>query len=125
MRRVLILIILALVLIPAIIACTPAAAPGPVTTPIPTKTPEPTAIPEISNSSGQTSVQEPTTTTPQVIEPVQAIAAEELKVHFIDVGQGDSILIDLGQTEILIDGGGKSPGVVPYLRSYVDMKSKS
>jgi len=44
----------------------------------------------------------------------------ELKVHFIDVGQGDSILIDLEDTEILIDGGGKSPGVVAYLNDYVD-----
>jgi len=45
---------------------------------------------------------------------------EELKVHFIDVGQGDSILIDLGETEILIDGGDKSPSVVGYLRNFVD-----
>ena len=43
-----------------------------------------------------------------------------LKVHFIDVGQGDSILIDLGETEILIDGGGRSPGVVAYLNNYVE-----
>jgi len=45
---------------------------------------------------------------------------EELKVHFIDVGQGDSILVDLGDTEILIDGGDKSPGVVSYLDDYID-----
>ena len=45
---------------------------------------------------------------------------DEFKVHFIDVGQGDSILIDLGETEILIDGGGKSPGVVDYLNDYID-----
>jgi competence protein ComEC len=45
---------------------------------------------------------------------------EELKVHFIDVGQGDSILVDLGDTEILIDGGDKSPGVTAYLNKYVD-----
>ena len=43
----------------------------------------------------------------------------ELKVHFIDVGQGDSILVDLGEIEILIDGG-KSPGVNAYLSNYVD-----
>jgi beta-lactamase superfamily II metal-dependent hydrolase len=43
-----------------------------------------------------------------------------LKVHFIDVGQGDSILIDFGDTEMLIDGGDKSPGVVTYLSDYVD-----
>jgi competence protein ComEC len=44
----------------------------------------------------------------------------ELKIHYIDVGQGDSILLDLGTTEVLIDGGGKLPGVVPYLQQYVD-----
>jgi len=44
----------------------------------------------------------------------------ELRVHFIDVGQGDSILIDLEETEVLIDGGGKSPGVTAYLSNYVD-----
>jgi competence protein ComEC len=43
-----------------------------------------------------------------------------LKVHFIDVGQGDAILIDLNETEILIDGGDKSSGVVAYLNDYVD-----
>jgi beta-lactamase superfamily II metal-dependent hydrolase len=43
-----------------------------------------------------------------------------LTVHFIDVGQGDSILLDLGDTEVLIDGGDKSPGVVSYISHYVD-----
>jgi beta-lactamase superfamily II metal-dependent hydrolase len=55
-----------------------------------------------------------------VWSPLPPIGIEELKVHFIDVGQGDSILIDLGRTEILIDGGGRSSGVVSYLKSYVD-----
>ncbi len=44
----------------------------------------------------------------------------ELSVHFIDVGQGDSILVDLGETEILIDGGDKSSGIVEYLKDFVD-----
>jgi len=43
-----------------------------------------------------------------------------LTVHFIDVDQGDSILLDLGDTEVLIDGGEKSPGVVSYIDNYVD-----
>lgn len=43
-----------------------------------------------------------------------------LTVHFIDVGQGDAILLDLGDTEVLIDGGEKSPGVVSYIDDYVD-----
>jgi competence protein ComEC len=38
-----------------------------------------------------------------------------LKVHFIDVGQGDSILIDLGETEVLIDGGDVNTKAVDYL----------
>ena len=43
-----------------------------------------------------------------------------LEVHFIDVGQGDSILINLGDTEVLIDGGGRTPGVRTYLNDIVD-----
>jgi competence protein ComEC len=48
--------------------------------------------------------------------PVQG----EIAVHFIDVGQGDAILIDSGTTEILIDGGDKSSGIADYLDDYVD-----
>jgi competence protein ComEC len=58
------------------------------------------------------------TTPPPTPTPVPTQG--ELKVHFIDVGQGDSILIDLGETEVLIDGGEKSLGVVDYLKKYVD-----
>lgn len=45
-----------------------------------------------------------------------------LRVHFIDVGQGDAALIDLGQTEILIDGGPNQagPDLVTYLTPWVD-----
>ena len=43
-----------------------------------------------------------------------------LTVHFIDVGEGDFILLDIGDNEVLIDGGGKSPGVVRYIDDYVD-----
>lgn len=52
--------------------------------------------------------------------PTPTPTGAELKIHFIDVGQGDSILIDLAETEILIDGGGRSPGVVSYLSAHVD-----
>ena len=45
---------------------------------------------------------------------------EQLSIHFIDVRQGDSIFLDYGQTEILIDGGDRSPGLVSYISSYVD-----
>lgn len=47
-----------------------------------------------------------------------------LQVHFIDVGQGDATLIDIGAMEVLIDGGDNKAGktVVSYLRPYVDGK---
>jgi competence protein ComEC len=79
------------------------------------KQPAPTTIPPTTTS--------PTTTPPTTAAPLPStpvLTKGELKVHFIDVGQGDSILIDLGETEVLIDGGEKSPGVVPYLEGYVD-----
>lgn len=44
----------------------------------------------------------------------------ELEVHFINVGQGESVLVDLGETEVLIDGGGNSSDLVQYLHYYVD-----
>ena len=45
-------------------------------------------------------------------------AAATVKVHYINVGQGDSILIQTGNENILIDGGGKGKGdeVVAYLK---------
>ena len=48
------------------------------------------------------------------------VVTGKLQIHFIDVGQGDAILIDLGTTEVLIDAGEKSPGVTDYLKKYVD-----
>jgi competence protein ComEC len=62
----------------------------------------------------------PASPPPTPTSPAPTQTKGELKVHFIDVGQGDSILIDLGETEVLIDGGEKSPGVVSYLDKYVD-----
>ena len=43
----------------------------------------------------------------------------EISVHFIDVGQADSIFIDYGDVDILIDGGNNDDGelVVNYLKS--------
>ena len=45
---------------------------------------------------------------------------EQLEVRFIDVGQGDAILIDLNNIEILIDGGPESDECSTYLSGYVD-----
>ncbi|GAH68193.1 unnamed protein product, partial [marine sediment metagenome] len=41
----------------------------------------------------------------RVIAGLDASSAGELTIHFIDVGQGDAILIDHGTYEMLIDGG--------------------
>lgn len=53
---------------------------------------------------------------------VVTTGAPVLRVHFIDVGQGDATLIDYGEMEVLIDGGDNKAGatVVSYLSSYVD-----
>ena len=47
---------------------------------------------------------------------------EAMTIHFIDVGQGDSIFIDYAEFEILVDAGPKSAGstVVNYINPYVD-----
>lgn len=49
-------------------------------------------------------------------------AGEQIEIHFLDVGQGDAILIDDQDFEILIDGGVSAEGndVVKYLSQYVD-----
>jgi competence protein ComEC len=56
------------------------------------------------------------TTTPSIPTP----SGDNLTIHFIDVGQGDAILIDQGETEVLIDAGASTPGVSDYLAKYVD-----
>jgi beta-lactamase superfamily II metal-dependent hydrolase len=65
-------------------------------------------------AAGKSEVTEPSST------PLQTPIKSDLKVHFIDVGQGDSILVDLNDIEVLIDGGDRSPGVVEYLKKYVN-----
>lgn len=49
-------------------------------------------------------------------------AGNIMKIHFINVGQGDSIFVDYGDTEVLIDGGNNAYGdtVVNYIKPYVD-----
>jgi len=100
------------ILLLALVACTPAPEiTGPTTTipPAGTTTPLPT------EPAPQPQPQ------PSAPYPVQEPKPEgTLKIHFIDVGQGDAILIDLKDVEVLIDGGDRSPGVVPYLKNHVD-----
>ena len=71
-------------------------------------------------TGSETTTTLPTTTPPETTPTPTPTPTAELIIHFIEVGQGDAILIDLGETEILIDGGGKSPGVVAYLNDHVD-----
>ena len=74
----------------------------------PTGEPTPTVTPSLSIEPTETPIHKPT---PSIIG--------ELQVHFIDVGQGDAILCNLGETEVLIDGGGRSPGITDYLQNHI------
>jgi len=49
-----------------------------------------------------------------------ALANENLTAHFIDVGQGDSILLQFNEKNVLIDGGTQEmgPRVETYLRNH-------
>ncbi|MFC2022581.1 ComEC/Rec2 family competence protein [Chloroflexota bacterium] len=80
----------------------------------------PTASSSIPSTTPQPSSAHSSTPTPTSGTAPTAAPAAELRVHFIDVGQGDAILIDLYDTEILIDAGDRSPGVIAYLSRYVD-----
>jgi competence protein ComEC len=57
--------------------------------------------------------------------PSPETLASVLEVHFIDVGQGDAILLVLGEYAALIDGGDRGSGVVAYLQrqgiTYLDL----
>lgn len=52
---------------------------------------------------------------------VEGTAKEDLTVHFINVGQGDSILIDKGDFEILVDAGPRASAntVTNYIKPFV------
>ena len=104
-------ILAAISLLVGLMGCgAPAQAPG--GTQAPTPVPSPTTPPAPSITPTPTPAVSPT--------PTEETVLPELQVHFIDVGQGDSILLDLGEIEVLIDGGGRSPGMVSYLKGYVD-----
>jgi beta-lactamase superfamily II metal-dependent hydrolase len=98
--------------IPVAGTATPTPTPTPTTTPTtaPTATPTPTMTPLPPVTPSPTPA--PT--------PAGNETLPELRVHFIDVGQGDAILLDLDETEVLIDGGERDSGVVEYLAEYVD-----
>ena len=118
MRLTRILAILLVVATIVLSACSSTASPA--TSQAPTQD-EPTSETTQTPSTTQTT---PTTTEPAEAESTTdttpATTTQELKVYYIDVGQGDSILVDYGQTEMLIDGGDRSPGVLSYIDTYVD-----
>lgn len=53
---------------------------------------------------------------------VYSTKGQKMTIHYIDVGQGDSILIDYGSYEALIDAGNNADGslVVNYIKPYID-----
>ncbi|MBK5254387.1 MAG: MBL fold metallo-hydrolase [Peptostreptococcaceae bacterium] len=53
---------------------------------------------------------------------VSATNGKVMTIHYIEVGQGDSIFIDYGNYEVLIDAGtaGYGAKVVNYIKPYVD-----
>lgn len=108
------LLVAALLILGVVSGCGPGQSPPPEATPTspspatsPPSTPEPTL---------------PASTSPAPEKPASPAVSPEglLRVHFIDVGQGDAILIDLEDVEALIDGGDRSPGVVSYLEDHID-----
>jgi beta-lactamase superfamily II metal-dependent hydrolase len=64
----------------------------------------------------------PAPATPETnVEPTVTSTTDKLKVHFIKTTEMcDAILIDLGESEILIDGGWPDSGVSEYIKDYVD-----
>jgi competence protein ComEC len=71
----------------------------------------------ISQQSSSPPTQSPSTVSPSPSTIVSAPSGE-LQVHFIDVGQGDSILILTPDGKaMLIDGGEAASGVVQYLKN--------
>jgi len=89
-------------------------------TPSPTEQPAPVSPETPSPAPEPISPPTPSPAPTPAPAPTPSAALPQLDIHFIDVEQGDSILIDCGEYEILIDGGGKSPGVVNYLKPLVD-----
>jgi competence protein ComEC len=74
------------------------------------------ALPTISFFSADSATVPPTATQFPTSAPI--VSNQPFRVHFIDVGQGDSILIQTSDgRNILVDGGDTGTGVVGYLQS--------
>lgn len=82
------------------------------TTQTPTDKPiqEPTVAPTLEPTVGPTV--EPTVTLPE--DPTKE-SVDELEIHFIECGNGDSIYVECGKSTLLIDAGDESGEVTSYL----------
>jgi len=81
---------------------------------------------EVSSSSNSSSPYEPIgdgpTESPFTQEEVQTIAAGDMSIHFLELGNkytGDCTLIKVGDTEVLIDAGSRKNSAVA-IKEYVD-----
>ena len=78
-------------------------------------------IPILSFFAACATTPSPAPITHPKLEPTITSTTEKLNVHFIKMELfGDAILMDLGKTEVLIDGGFGNSGVAAYLQNYVD-----
>jgi competence protein ComEC len=112
-------IIICLLLVLAVAGCTDSKTP-PQQTATQEKTPtveQPTPEPTTEQSTPSSSVKKPTSATVQS-KGISA-ASGNLTVHFLDVGQGDSILLEHGTDAMLIDSGeiGKGDIVATFVKS--------
>ena len=86
-------------------------------------TPKPTSVTSTTLLSTQSAVViTPSTATSQSALSTSINSTspgQELEVHFINVGEGDSILIDCGSTDVLIDGGEESANIANLIKPYV------
>jgi len=57
----------------------------------------------------------PTATTSPITTATSTAPPTTFKVHFIDAGQGDAILVEAGDADILVDGGPSGSAVLSYL----------
>jgi len=61
----------------------------------------------------------PTATSLPTETPTSTPPPTTFRVHFIDVGQGDAILVEAGDADILVDGGPSGSAVLSYLAGQV------
>ena len=113
-------IILCLLLVLSVAGCSDSKSNTPDKTPAEStsSTNQPTPAPTTQNPTQQSTSKQPASTTTSQNKELPA-AEGNLTVHFLDVGQGDSILLEHNDDTMLIDAGeiGKGDDVATYLKS--------